>query len=335
MLVLDIDPYKPRRVIIAPAPIPAPSKDSRAARVNKQPSARSAEPTKVAKDPAPGGLPAPPAVARASRIQDAALAPQASGASNTGSVGLASHARRARDPARAGPGGPRSHTSQANPQALRGAARAKPHDGSPEPGHARNASSDSGCSAGLCEAAGVPAAVDTTSPRAGRAVAPVAGNRQPEETKPVAATVAASSIMLDEPTTIISLPDHPIPGASTIVLPPLNQVSARDSAAGGGGPEGSTGRAISSNPRLEIRRQPPKVRLAASPLRVARAETTLPGMGLAAREALRSPVRREPDPILLLCREMDHRAWVCRMARQRAEALQRTAWALAHRSPSA
>jgi hypothetical protein len=65
------------------------------------------------------------------------------------------------------------------------------------------------------------------------AVAPVASNREPTETKPAAATVTGSGAA--EPSNIISLPDRPIPAASAIVLPPLNQVSSREGAAGSGG----------------------------------------------------------------------------------------------------
>jgi hypothetical protein len=62
------------------------------------------------------------------------------------------------------------------------------------------------------------------------AVAPVAGNREPMEAKPAAATVTGNTAA--EPSNIISLPDRPIPAASSIVLPPLNQVSGRDVASG-------------------------------------------------------------------------------------------------------
>ena len=65
------------------------------------------------------------------------------------------------------------------------------------------------------------------------AVAPVAGNREPAEAKPAAATVTGSTAA--EPSNIISLPDRPIPAASAIVLPPLNQVAARDVASGATG----------------------------------------------------------------------------------------------------
>ncbi len=61
------------------------------------------------------------------------------------------------------------------------------------------------------------------------AVAPVAGNREPVEAKPAAASVTGNET---DPSNIISLPDRPIPAASAIVLPPLNQVSGRDTAAG-------------------------------------------------------------------------------------------------------
>jgi hypothetical protein len=61
------------------------------------------------------------------------------------------------------------------------------------------------------------------------AVAPVASNREPVEAKPAAATVTGNAT---DPPNIISLPDRPIPAASAIVLPPLNQVSGRDTAVG-------------------------------------------------------------------------------------------------------
>ncbi|MGD0302611.1 MAG: hypothetical protein ABSE86_36535 [Bryobacteraceae bacterium] len=64
------------------------------------------------------------------------------------------------------------------------------------------------------------------------AVAPVAGSREPVEAKPAAATVTGTAV---DPPNIISLPDRPIPAASAIVLPPLNQISGRDTAAGAGG----------------------------------------------------------------------------------------------------
>jgi hypothetical protein len=64
------------------------------------------------------------------------------------------------------------------------------------------------------------------------AVAPVAGNRDPLEAKPAAATVTGNAA---DPPNIISLPDRPIPAASAIVLPPLNQVSGRDTASGATG----------------------------------------------------------------------------------------------------
>ena len=63
-------------------------------------------------------------------------------------------------------------------------------------------------------------------------VAPVAGNREPTEAKPAAATVTGTAT---DPPNIISLPDRPIPAASAIVLPPLNQVSGRDGASGAAG----------------------------------------------------------------------------------------------------
>jgi hypothetical protein len=64
-------------------------------------------------------------------------------------------------------------------------------------------------------------------------VAPVASNREPVEAKPAAATVAGNAAA--DPSNIISLPDRPIPAASAIVLPPLNQVSGRDKASGATG----------------------------------------------------------------------------------------------------
>jgi hypothetical protein len=63
-------------------------------------------------------------------------------------------------------------------------------------------------------------------------VAPVAGDREPMEAKPAAATVTGTAA---DPPNIISLPDRPIPAASAIVLPPLNQVSGRDGASGAAG----------------------------------------------------------------------------------------------------
>lgn len=71
------------------------------------------------------------------------------------------------------------------------------------------------------------------------AVTPVASNREPVETRPAAATVTGN--VSDEPSNIISLPDRPIPAASAIVLPPLNQVSGKDSASGVAGPLDPTG----------------------------------------------------------------------------------------------
>jgi hypothetical protein len=62
------------------------------------------------------------------------------------------------------------------------------------------------------------------------AVAPVATAREPVEPKPAAATVTGNAT--GETSNIISLPDRPIPAASAIVLPPLNQVSGRDGASG-------------------------------------------------------------------------------------------------------
>ncbi|HLK18471.1 MAG TPA: hypothetical protein VKT81_05920 [Bryobacteraceae bacterium] len=70
------------------------------------------------------------------------------------------------------------------------------------------------------------------------AVAPVASNREPVEPKPAAATVTGSGAT--EPSNIISLPDRPIPAASAIVLPPLNQVSSREGAAAGTGGSGES-----------------------------------------------------------------------------------------------
>ena len=64
-------------------------------------------------------------------------------------------------------------------------------------------------------------------------VAPVAGNREPLEAKLAAATVTGNAT--SDPSTIISLSDRPIPAASAIVLPPLNQVSGRDNASGAAG----------------------------------------------------------------------------------------------------
>jgi hypothetical protein len=81
------------------------------------------------------------------------------------------------------------------------------------------------------------------------AVAPVASTREPVEPKPAAATVTGNAT--GETSNIISLPDRPIPAASAIVLPPLNQVSARDSASGkegaGEGGGGTTASVASSS----------------------------------------------------------------------------------------
>ena len=73
------------------------------------------------------------------------------------------------------------------------------------------------------------------------AVAPVASAREPVEPRPAAATVTGNAA--GETSNIISLPDRPIPAASAIVLPPLNQVSGRDRASGGaeGAGEGGGG----------------------------------------------------------------------------------------------
>jgi hypothetical protein len=79
------------------------------------------------------------------------------------------------------------------------------------------------------------------------AVAPVASNREPVEAKPDAATVTGNAVA--DPSNIISLPDRPIPAASAMVLPPLNQVSGRDTAAGTAGPmDPSGGEAFSGKP---------------------------------------------------------------------------------------
>jgi hypothetical protein len=77
-----------------------------------------------------------------------------------------------------------------------------------------------------------PEVLKDTTPRLAApvgAVAPVASNREPVEAKPAAATVTGNAA---DPPNIISLPDRPIPAASAIVLPPLNQVSGRDTASG-------------------------------------------------------------------------------------------------------
>ena len=77
-----------------------------------------------------------------------------------------------------------------------------------------------------------PEVLKDTTPRLAApvgAVAPVASNREPLEAKPAAATVTGNAA---DPPNIISLPDRPIPAASAIVLPPLNQVSGRDTASG-------------------------------------------------------------------------------------------------------
>ena len=77
------------------------------------------------------------------------------------------------------------------------------------------------------------------------AVTPVASNREPVEPKPTAATVTGNSPA--EPANIISLPDRPIPAASAIVLPPLNQASGRDTASGTAGPLDPSGGAASGS----------------------------------------------------------------------------------------
>jgi hypothetical protein len=78
------------------------------------------------------------------------------------------------------------------------------------------------------------------------AVAPVASNREPLEAKPAAATVTGNAA---DPPTIISLPDRPIPAASAIVLPPLNQVSGRDTASGTIGAGDGAGGVVAAPPR--------------------------------------------------------------------------------------
>jgi hypothetical protein len=78
------------------------------------------------------------------------------------------------------------------------------------------------------------------------AVAPVASNREPLEAKPAAATVTGNAA--DTPN-IISLPDRPIPAASAIVLPPLNQVSGRDTASGTIGAGDGAGGVVAAPPR--------------------------------------------------------------------------------------
>ena len=77
------------------------------------------------------------------------------------------------------------------------------------------------------------------------AVAPVASNQEPVEPKPTAATVTGNATA--EPSNIISLPDRPIPAASAIVLPPLNQVSGRDTASGTAGPMDPSGGAATGS----------------------------------------------------------------------------------------
>ncbi len=89
-----------------------------------------------------------------------------------------------------------------------------------------------------------PAILSETMPRlpipAG-ATAPVASNREPVEAKPFASTITRE--VEAEPANIISLPDRPIPASSTMVLPPLNQLSVRDTNAGmAGTQEGIGGR---------------------------------------------------------------------------------------------
>jgi hypothetical protein len=79
------------------------------------------------------------------------------------------------------------------------------------------------------------------------AVAPVKTFRPPPvQTKPAASTVTGNST--SDPPPIISLVDRPIPIASSIVLPPLNQVSRTDSSSGAsGGQAVNSGRAFGGN----------------------------------------------------------------------------------------
>lgn len=64
------------------------------------------------------------------------------------------------------------------------------------------------------------------------ATAPVVGERQPAESRQ-AATVTGEAP--SEPVTVISMPDRPIPAASSIVLPALNQVGPTNSGSGQSG----------------------------------------------------------------------------------------------------
>jgi hypothetical protein len=84
------------------------------------------------------------------------------------------------------------------------------------------------------------------------AVAPVASTREPVEPKPAAATVTGNAT--GEISNIISLPDRPIPAASAIVLPPLNQVSGRDGGSGkdGAGDGGGGGAVASREPAAGV-----------------------------------------------------------------------------------
>ncbi len=94
-----------------------------------------------------------------------------------------------------------------------------------------------------------PEVLKDTTPRLAApvgAVAPVASNREPVEAKPAAATVTGNAA---DPPNIISLPDRPIPAASAIVLPPLNQVSGRDTASGTIGAGDGAGGVVAAPPR--------------------------------------------------------------------------------------
>ncbi|HYL37387.1 MAG TPA: hypothetical protein VEV17_15845 [Bryobacteraceae bacterium] len=78
------------------------------------------------------------------------------------------------------------------------------------------------------------------------AVSPVSAFHAPVPTKQ-AATVT-TELATPPPLNVISLPDRPIPAGVSVVLPPLNQVSARDSISGDGGAERPGGANPAANP---------------------------------------------------------------------------------------
>jgi len=76
-------------------------------------------------------------------------------------------------------------------------------------------------------------------------VSPVSGVQEPVPTKQAATVVGDTPA---PPVNVISLPIRPIPTGASVVLPPLNQVSARDSASGDSGarPAGATSAATNN-----------------------------------------------------------------------------------------